>query len=209
MRTIESMNHASSSGEDKSSTQNNNTETQPNSSQCLIEGCGKIHRAAKSKKTTQSLAFCDVFKKMNIKQRAALAKKLSACNRCLQPGHGVKTCKLENLKCRTCEGNGHATLLCRKGGDNKSDSKDKGSKAKPADTATHQTVTEKEDDPVTVEAPPALPETTSNLGVTTPSSYDLLESEAYLLSRDGNTNPVHTCVGQVCAIDSQGRESIV
>ena len=169
-----------------------------------MEGCGKIHRSAK-KKATQSLAFCDVFKGMNLKQRSAVAKKLGACNRCLQPGHGVKTCKLESLKCRTCEGNGHATLLCHKGSDNKSDSKDK-AKAKPAGTVTHQTVTEKEDDPVTIETPPPLPETTSNLGVTTPSSYDLLESEAYLLSRDGNTNPVHTCVGHICAIDSQGQE---
>ena len=42
--------------------------------------------------------------------------------------------------------------------------------------------------------------------VTTPGTYDLLESEAYLLSRDGNQNPVHTCVGEICSIDNAGRE---
>ena len=93
----------SSGGIDKSTTHNNNTETKPDSL-CLMEGCGKIHRSARSKKATQSLAFCDLFKGMNLKQRTAVAKKLSACKRCLQPGHGIKTCKLESLKCRTCDG---------------------------------------------------------------------------------------------------------
>ena len=113
----------------------------------------------------------------------------------------MKSCKLEHLKCRNCEVTGHATLLCRKG-DNK-----EGKKVKPPDTSTHQTVTGAEEDPEPAgEIPPALPETTSNLGMTTPASYDLLESEAYLLSRDGNAAPVFTCVGEVTAIDSQGRE---
>ena len=92
MRTIESMNYASTGGKDKSTTHNNNTETKPDGL-CLMEGCGKIHRSARSKKATQSLAFCDVFKGMNLKQRTAVAKKLSACNWCLQPGHGIKTVK--------------------------------------------------------------------------------------------------------------------
>ena len=103
MRTIESMNYASGSGKDKSSTHNNNTETKPDGV-CLMEGCGKIHRSARGKKATQSLAFWYVFKAMNLMQRTALAKKHNACNLRLQPGRGIKTCKLESLKCRTCDG---------------------------------------------------------------------------------------------------------
>ena len=83
-----------------------------------------------------------------------MAKKHNACNRCLQPGHSVKACELEHLKCCNCEGTGHATLLCHKG-DNKGKEK-----AKPPDTSTHHTVTAKDEDHEPVENHPAVPETT-------------------------------------------------
>ena len=124
MRTIESMNFASGNSKEKSTTQSNNTETNPTSAKCLMKGCNKTHQVPRSKKPTQSLAFCDAFKKLDIKQRKAKQKELSACVKCLQPGHELKTCKLDNLKCRVCDSPSHATLLCFKSsGDNKGDIK--------------------------------------------------------------------------------------
>ena len=103
---------SSSGGKEKPTTQSNNTETQPGGAKCLMKGCNKVHKSPRSKKPTQSLAFCDQFKKMSIKQRKAVQKELSACTRCLQPGHDLKSCKLDSLKCRVCDGTNHSTLLC-------------------------------------------------------------------------------------------------
>ena len=48
-----------------------------------MKGCNKVHLAPRSKKPTQSLAFCNVYKKLNLKQRKAVQKEMSACTRCL------------------------------------------------------------------------------------------------------------------------------
>ena len=67
-------------------------EMQPNSTKCLMKGCNKAHQVPRSKKPTQSLTFCDAFKKLDIKQRKAVQKELSVCVRCLQPCHDLKSC---------------------------------------------------------------------------------------------------------------------
>ena len=140
-----------------------------------MKGCNKVHRVPRSKRPTQSLSFCDAFKKLDIKQRKAVQKELSACVRCLQPGHDIKSCKLDNLKCRTCDGTNHATLLCYKNhGDNKGDNKKDNGKTKAAGTSSHQTVTDKTEEAAVPEVSPPPPETVSNLGVTIPGTYDLL-----------------------------------
>ena len=84
-----------------------------NSNTCLIESCGKVHRSAKTRRPSQCLAFCPIFRKLVLNQRFSIAKKLKLCLRCLQPNHQLKDCRMTQLKCRTCGSESHATLLCR------------------------------------------------------------------------------------------------
>ena len=159
-------------------------------------------RARKIKKPSQSLAFCDVFKKLPLNQRFSTAKKLKACLRCLQPSHLVKDCKMTQLKCRTCSSETHSTLLCRSADDAVPKAKGK----EPVSGGAFTTETEvKGVDPAGAVEPAAVapPETMSNMA----STYDHLDTEAYLLSRDGSgSNLTHTCVGQACVIDRNNRE---
>ena len=101
LRTIESMEFASGGKKDQPGSDAFNTGTETGSMKCLMVDCGKIHKSQKTKKPSQSLAFCDVFKKLPLNQRFSTAKKLKACLRCLQPSHLVKDCKMTQLKCRT------------------------------------------------------------------------------------------------------------
>ena len=182
--------------------ENHNTVTQGGELKCLMEGCGKILKSKKSKKASQSLAFCEIFKKLPLSQRFSTAKKLKACLRCLQPGHLVKACPMTQLKCRTCSSETHGTLLCKSADDASPKAKGKDQ----AGGAVFATDTEaKGGEPSgTEEAPSAPPpETTSNLA----STYDYLATEAYLLSCDSNgASSTHTCVGQTCLISKDGRE---
>ena len=99
---------------------------------------------------------------------------------------------MTQLKCRTCSSEAHSTLLCR------SADGSGGGKGKPKESADGPAVfkTETEaNDPETAgtdtTATTPQPETASNLQ----STYDYLETEAYLLSRGGNSvNSTHTCV---------------
>ena len=211
MRTVESMEYATglkqgakkgSSGSDSYTT----TTGDGNSNTCLMESCGKVHRSAKTKRPSQCLAFCPIFKKLTVNQRFSTAKKLKLCLRCLQPNHLLKDCRMTQLKCRTCSSESHATLLCRS-----AETADQGTgKAKvkqSADGASSFTTDTdgKTGEPAVADgaAVSAPPETTSNMAAT----YDYLDSEAYLLSCDGNVaSYTHTCVGQTSVKSKGGRE---
>ena len=113
---------------------------------------------------------------------------------------------MTQLKCRTCSSESHATLLCRQ--TESGDQTGPKGKVKPSadGAATFTTDTEgKAVEPTAADgaAAPATPETASNMA----STYDYLESEAYLLSRDGSVaSYTHTCVGQTSVKDRSGRE---
>ena len=90
---------------------------------------------------------------------------------------------MTQLKCRTCGSESHATLLCRSaetgdqaGGKVKQTAD--GASSFTTDTGGKATELPAADGA----AASAPPETSSNLA----STYDYLDSEAYLLSRDGN-----------------------
>ena len=108
---------------------------------------------------------------------------------------------MTQLKCRTCSSETHSTLLCRS-----ADDAAKAEGKKPVSGGAFTTETEvKGADPAGAVEPAGVapPETTSNMA----STYDHLDSEAYLLNRDGRgSNLTHTCVGQACVIDKNNRE---
>ena len=208
MRTVESMEFASGlkqGGKNKQDgTDCHNTTTGDGDNRCLMDGCGKVHRSAKTKRPSQCLAFCPVFKKLSLNQRFSTAKKLKLCLRCLQPNHQVKDCRMTQLKCRTCSSEAHSTLLC-KSADSAGGAKGK-AKESADGAAVFTTDTDgKDPEPAGTDtaATTPLPETVSNLA----STYDYLETEAYLLSRGGSgVNSTHTCVGLTCVKGKSGSE---
>ena len=111
---------------------------------------------------------------------------------------------MTQLKCRTCSSEAHSTLLCRSadgagGGKGKVKESADGAVVFKTDTDGNDPETAGTDTAATT----PLPETASNLA----STYDYLETEAYLLSRGGNAvNSTHTCVGQTCVKGKGGRE---
>ena len=174
------------------------TEGVPEDYKCPIEGCGKQHYGGRkgNKKLSAALGYCSMFKKMELQKRNAVLKANKCCLLCLTPGHKAAQCHRKEAKCNNCS-KMHHELICTV--PKKKDDK----KQKPPNSSSHKTDTGDTDagDKDTEETTQEPPTTENNMTNTDPRSFQLTESESFLLSRGGK-NFTHSCIGEV-SIQSQ------
>ena len=101
LRHLESSQHHTAKGLVKKSDAYKTEKVDTSDRTCIVKGCSTKH-LNKRGEAVNTLALCNIFKNLNLKEKLELMKTGRCCYSCVTPGHNSQSCKSTN----TCQAKG-------------------------------------------------------------------------------------------------------
>ena len=107
LRHLESSQHHTGKGSAKKTDAYKTEKMDSSDRQCIVKGCSTKH-LNKRGQAVNTLALCNIFKGLNLKDKLDYMKVGKCCYTCTTPGHNSKACKSTS----TCQAKGTDNKIC-------------------------------------------------------------------------------------------------